>query len=1022
MNQIAAASSRRCAVVLGAAMAVIGSSFTSKPVDGADWPTYRGDHARSGYTSEEFPNQLKLRWTHHSAHPPQPAWPRSQRMQFDFAYQPIVMGELVIFGSSAEDKVVALDASSGNVRWEFYSDGPIRFAPTGWQDRLFVASDDGWLYAVDLQSGRMLWKHRGGPDARRILGNERITSHWPARGGPVVIDDTVYFAAGIWPSDGVFLHALDAESGDVKWTNDRTGGLDMPQPHGGAQAKSGVSAQGYLLASNEQLFIPTGRAVPAVFERASGKLQYYHLQKNQQRGGSWAMLTDRFLLNSGCLFDQQSGDLVSQLGMGLAVATPKGIMRAEGRSLGEYRWKDVKRPDRKGKLVETRALEKTRLVGCERDVLNFIITGSDAVCGEDGRVCAIDYSRQRNTWWSHKVDGRALGMAYANGRLIVSTDKGVVYCFDGEPIRDAQVESLENRAAQDGSKSTIDYAQAAAQIVKQTGVTDGFCVDLDCGNGQLAVELAKQTNLHIYAIQPDRETVAKTRRRLAEAGLYGMRITVLQADPARTNLPKQFANLVISSGSLDQRAGKEIRNESQRLQRPYGGAVCLGPLDEMTVSVRGELEGAGSWTHQNANPANTICSMDRLVKGPLEMTWFRDVDFELPNRHGQGPAPLFHQGVMIVGGVDGLCALDAYNGRTMWTFRLDANLRSYDGIHHDVGVGETGSNFCVGGDSVYIKAKVTCLRIDLRTGKQLAEFQTPSVGGAKGLAWGYVAYSDGALFGSVANAEHTVSPRYKLSKLFTESKSLFALDAKSGKLKWHHQPQHSIRNNAIAIAGGTVYLVDRPLVMADRITNPRRNGRHKPPLKPEEQPAGYLIALDAATGEERWRQGDDIFGTQLAVSEEHGVVLMNYQAVRHSFFKLPSEIGGRIAALDAATGQRLWDAKADYKTRPIINDSIVYTQGGAWNLKSGKPEPFQLDRSYGCGQISASANMMLFRSGTLGYLDMSRAAGTENYGGIRTSCWINAIPAGGLVLVPDGSTKCRCSYQMQAWFALREKE
>ena len=210
--------------------------------------------------------------------------------------------------------------------------------------------------------------------------------------------------------------------------------------------------------------------------------------------------------------------------------------------------------------------------------------------------------------------------------------------------------------------------------------------------------------------------------------------------------------------------------------------------------------------------------------------------------------------------------------------------------------------------------------------------------------------------------------------------------------------------------------------MADRITNPRRNGRHKPPLKPEEQPAGYLIALDAATGEERWRQGDDIFGTQLAVSEEHGVVLMNYQAVRHSFFKLPSEIGGRIAALDAATGQRLWDAKADYKTRPIINDSIVYAQGGAWNLKSGKPEPFQLDRSYGCGQISASANMMLFRSGTLGYLDMSRAAGTENYGGIRTSCWINAIPAGGLVLVPDGSTKCRCSYQMQAWFALREKE
>ena len=91
-------------------------------------------------------------------------------------------------------------------------------------------------------------------------------------------------------------------------------------------------------------------------------------------------------------------------------------------------------------------------------------------------------------------------------------------------------------------------------------------------------------------------------------------------------------------------------------------------------------------------------------------------------------------------------------------------------------------------------------------------------------------------------------------------------------------------------------------------------------------------------------------------------------------------------------------------------------------MNTGKPMPFELNRSYGCGQISASANLLLFRSGTLGYLDMSRKAGTENYGGIRTSCWINAIPAGGLVLVPDGSTKCRCSYQMQAWFALRERE
>ena len=62
---------------------------------------------------------------------------------------------------------------------------------------------------------------------------------------------------------------------------------------------------------------------------------------------------------------------------------------------------------------------------------------------------------------------------------------------------------------------------------------------------------------------------------------------------------------------------------------------------------------------------------------------------------------------------------------------------------------------------------------------------------------------------------------------------------------------------------------------------------------------------------------------------------------------------------------------------------------------------------------------MLFRSATLGYLDLTRDVGTENFGGIRSSCWFNAIPAGGMVLVPDGSSKCACSYQMQAWLALQ---
>ena len=87
-----------------------------------DWPTYRGDAARSGWTDESLPAGLALRWSYHPRHPPQPAWPREDRMHFDRAFHVAVAGGLVFFGSSADGKVYALDAAGGTERWSFFTD------------------------------------------------------------------------------------------------------------------------------------------------------------------------------------------------------------------------------------------------------------------------------------------------------------------------------------------------------------------------------------------------------------------------------------------------------------------------------------------------------------------------------------------------------------------------------------------------------------------------------------------------------------------------------------------------------------------------------------------------------------------------------------------------------------------------------------------------------------------------------------------------------------------------------------
>ena len=83
-------------------------------------------------------------------------------MPFDRAYQVVVADGRVIYGSSADGIVSALDADSGKVLWQFYTDGPVRFAPAVWRDRVFVASDDGHLYALSPEDGRLLWQRRGG--------------------------------------------------------------------------------------------------------------------------------------------------------------------------------------------------------------------------------------------------------------------------------------------------------------------------------------------------------------------------------------------------------------------------------------------------------------------------------------------------------------------------------------------------------------------------------------------------------------------------------------------------------------------------------------------------------------------------------------------------------------------------------------------------------------------------------------------------------------------------------------------
>ena len=137
------------------------------PLWGEDWPTWRYDAQRSAASPQELAAELHLQWVRE--YPPlQAAWLDQAMMQFDVAYQPVVSGQTMFFGSSRNDAVIALDTATGAEKWRFYTEGPVRFAPAVGQGKIYFTSDDGFLYCLDANQGTLVWKFRGGPSNRQV--------------------------------------------------------------------------------------------------------------------------------------------------------------------------------------------------------------------------------------------------------------------------------------------------------------------------------------------------------------------------------------------------------------------------------------------------------------------------------------------------------------------------------------------------------------------------------------------------------------------------------------------------------------------------------------------------------------------------------------------------------------------------------------------------------------------------------------------------------------------------------------
>ena len=161
-------------------------------IENKEWTTFRSDNRQSGITAAMIKTPVALIWIYTPAHRPRPAWSAPaeelERAHFDKAYHVVVSDETVFYGSGVDNKIYAIDAATGTEKWTFFSEGPVRCAPTIWKNRLFFGSDDGYVYCLSARNGKLVWKFRAGPSDEKVLGNGRMISRWPVRTN-VIVDD-----------------------------------------------------------------------------------------------------------------------------------------------------------------------------------------------------------------------------------------------------------------------------------------------------------------------------------------------------------------------------------------------------------------------------------------------------------------------------------------------------------------------------------------------------------------------------------------------------------------------------------------------------------------------------------------------------------------------------------------------------------------------------------------------------------------------------------------------------------------
>ncbi len=578
------------------------------------------------------------------------------------------------------------------------------------------------------------------------------------------------------------------------------------------------------------------------------------------------------------------------------------------------------------------------------------------------------------------------------------------------------------------------YSQAANEILKQSGIGKGYCLVYGCGEGRLAFEIAKRTDMMVIGISHDRAKVDSGRKRLIESGVYGCRVKLLYVDSmSETRLPGHFFNLIVSDSILSECKAFGTIEEVCTVLRPCGGKAVFmsaetggsirlarwlkgSPIDygnfenngkTFYIITKGALPSTGFWPRQYGGVDNASYCGGSLLGAAgtkdLKVQWLGrpGADFGA-DRNPRMPAPVMVHGRLYHQGLDRIAAMDSYNGLIYWSLEVPGLMR--------VNMPRDSGYVCADEDGIFVAVDDNCWRLDGDSGKRVGTF---SVGDAN-MEWGYVGLYKGRLYGSAqfkgahykdywgkeswydaGSGEQT----YKVCGRY-----MFAMDKSTGRLIWKDDRAESgvLINSTITIGGGRVYFVEsrHPAVRV------LKTGRIGLPQLWSDQ---FIVALDAKTGKKLWEK---------SIDTANGIVVFFMQYNQEKLFISSSDTQYHIYLFDARNGNSIWNRShawtgvdhSGHMQHPAIFDNKIFYEPVVYDIETSEVICRDMGRHEGCATYAGADGVLIYRGQgrkiSMWDVDNNLVTGWE---GLRPSCWLSTIPAGGMVLSPEGGGGCSCN-------------